>query len=82
MLLKDCNVSKASNISSLHRETQSFNTECNRVKILHVIDYQDMYWNKKDTVSLFIQFWTYIIAQLPPNCFVVSEQGTCSRFFI
>ena len=47
MLRKDCNVSKASNISSPHRETQSVNTECNRVKILHVIDYQDMYWNKK-----------------------------------
>ena len=43
MLRKDCNVNKASNISSLHRETQSVNTECNRVKILHVIDYQDMY---------------------------------------
>ena len=43
MLRKDCNVSKASNISSLHRETQSVNTECNRVKILRVIDYQDMY---------------------------------------
>ena len=43
MLRKDCNVSKASNISSPHRETQSVNTECNRVKILHVIDYQDMY---------------------------------------
>ena len=43
MLRKDCNVSKASNISSLHRETQSFNKECSRVKILHVIDYQDMY---------------------------------------
>ena len=43
MLRKDCNVSKASNISSLHRETQSFNKECNKVKILHVIDYQDMY---------------------------------------
>ena len=32
MLRKDCNVSKASNISSLQGETQSFNTECNRVK--------------------------------------------------
>ena len=47
MLRKDCNVNKASNISSLHRETQSVNTECNRVKILHVIDYQDMYLNKR-----------------------------------
>ena len=55
MLRKDCNVSKASNISSLHRETQSVNTECNRVKILHVIDYQDMYWNKKNTILIFIQ---------------------------
>ena len=55
MLWKDCNVSKASNISSPHRETQSVNTECNRVKILHVIDYQDMYWNKKNTIWIFIQ---------------------------
>ena len=55
MLRKDCNVNKASNISSLHRETQSVKTECNRVKILHVIDYQDMYWNKKNTIWIFIQ---------------------------
>ena len=63
MLLKDCNVSKASNISSLHRETQSFNKECNKVKILHVIDYQDMYWNKKKYHLNFytMQYYTYIL---------------------
>ena len=56
MLLKDCNVSKASNISSLHRETQSFNTECNRVKIIEKVNIEWLSWarlGKKKRVPYF-----------------------------